>query len=560
LTAAPAVADVLLPRVIYQSPSPAARYIRPETNLLWRFDLPIEGDLPGVTVVGSRSGSHEGRESLTGNGRELVFAPYEPFSWDESVEVKLGGETSTFVTAVRPAPRLTIRDDESDLGAASPDTLPIGFPVIQSTVYGTPAPGRLFLTSAGGTATPYLLILRDSGDPVFYRAMDMRCADLKVEPNGMLTYFDNEGMKFYELDSTYTVVDSFACGGGYTTDAHDIRFLPDGHVLLMSYDPEVVDMSTIVPGGQPDAVVTGLVIQELDQSRNVVFQWRSWDHYLITDSTHEDLTASAIDYVHGNALEIDADGNYLLSCRHMDEITKIDNQTGDILWRWGGKHDQFTWSGDTLKFSHQHAIRQLADGNFTLFDNGNFHTPPFSRAVEYQVDEVAHTANLVWQFRHTPDVYGSATGYVQRLPNGNTLIAWGTGKPNMTEVTADDQVVMELSLPAGESTYRVYRQGWMPDQMQTAPVNPGSISISASEPNPFRGETVMFVSLSEPSPVTVQVFDIAGREVRSVARQVSESAGVYQVMIDLNGYASGVYLCRVSTKAGAQSQRIVHLH
>ena len=48
-------------------------------------------------------------------------------------------------------------------------------------------------------------------------------------------------------------------------------------------------MSQITPGGSPDAVVTGLVVQELDASKNVIFQWRTWDYLPITDS-YIDLT------------------------------------------------------------------------------------------------------------------------------------------------------------------------------------------------------------------------------------------------------------------------------
>ena len=129
---------------------------------------------------------------------------------------------------------------------------------------------------------------------------------------------------------------------------------------------------------------------------------------------NENLTADEIDYVHGNAIELDSDGNWLVSSRHMDEITKIDRTTGDIVWRLGGKNNEFTLLGDTLWFSHQHAIRRIANGHVTLFDNGNGHTPPFSRAVEYELDEQARSARLVWQYRNTPDTYGSAMGYVQR--------------------------------------------------------------------------------------------------------------------------------------------------
>ncbi len=31
----------------------------------------------------------------------------------------------------------------------------------------------------------------------------------------------------------------------------------------MSYDPQTVDMSLIVPGGDPNAIVIGLIIQEI---------------------------------------------------------------------------------------------------------------------------------------------------------------------------------------------------------------------------------------------------------------------------------------------------------
>ena len=219
-------------------------------------------------------------------------------------------------------------------------------------------------------------------------------------------------------------------------------------------------MSKIVPNGNPYAVVTGIIVQELDQAKNVVFQWRSWDHFQITDNTHEDLTAATIDYVHSNAIELDGDGNILLSSRHLDEITKIDRSTGNTIWRMGGKNNQFTFVNDSIGYSHQHAIRRLANGNFTLFDNGNFHTPPFSRAVEYQVDEVNKVATLVWQYRNNPDYVSVAMGYVQRLSNGNTLIGWGATNPSVTEVTSDGKKVYEMSLPDQVVSYRAFRYQW----------------------------------------------------------------------------------------------------
>ncbi len=94
-----------------------------------------------------------------------------------------------------------------------------------------------------------------------------------------MTYFDCLTGKYYAEDSQYNIVDSFYCGNGYSTDTHELRVLNNGHALLMSYDPQNVDMSLIVPGGDPNAIVIGLIIQEIDENKNVVFQWRSWDHF-----------------------------------------------------------------------------------------------------------------------------------------------------------------------------------------------------------------------------------------------------------------------------------------
>jgi hypothetical protein len=67
----------------------------------------------------------------------------------------------------------------------------------------------------------------------------------------------------------------------------------------------------------------------------------------------------------------------------------------------GGSHNEFRFVNDSIPFSHQHAIRVLQNGNITLFDNGNFHTPSFSRAVEYKLDEATKSATLVWEYRNT---------------------------------------------------------------------------------------------------------------------------------------------------------------
>lgn len=573
--AAPSLAD----RLVYTSPSPGAALVRPETNLILRCDRApgvSESEITrAISVTGSVSGAHDGRAVLAGDGRTILFHPARPFEWGESVDVSVAGaawlpagEHLSFRIAPTAVPSSRL-DRHSDIsGFLRPDSVPdnndtIPLPTIQAEFFDRTARGKLFLSNfapGGSTGNPFLLILDHTAKPFFYRAMPNTCDDFKVQPNGLLTYFDSHAGKYLALDSTYTAVDSFACGNGYTTDAHELRLLPDGHALLMSYDPEPVDMSQVVTNGDPDAIVTGLIIQELDELKNVVWQWRSWDHFQITDATHTDFTKPNIDCVHGNALELDADNNVLLSSRHLDEITKIDRETGDIIWRWGGKNNQFTLLGDTLWFSHQHAIRRIANGHYTLYDNGNFHTPPFSRAVEYVLDQNAKTATLVWQYRHTPDLYGGATGYVQRLYNGNTLICWGFTNPNITEVTPNGTKVMEISLPTGQYTYRAYRLPWMatPRPPNTAPIQ--FVSLSAPQPNPCRDVTEFVATLTRSGQISANVYDAGGRVVHGVIGVTRDAPRVYRLRVNLAGRPSGVYFFQAMTADGVKTERIVHLN
>lgn len=563
----------LTPPIIYRSPVPGAKLVRPETNLIWRFASPPDvGETGDLVVAGSKSGVHAGRAVLAADGRTLLFQPATPFAWGETVDVKLGTEKQFGFTIARaPAsapPALGIDAEIEEVRAQDPGLTAIvkvdsaALPVISSTIYSQPAEGRLFVSNftLNGSATPFLMILYDNGDPFFSREMTATCDDWKEQPNGLLTYFDNNGDKFYGLDSAYAVVDSFATGNGYKTDAHDMKLLPDGHALLMSYDPEIVDMSGLVAGGDTAAIVTGLILQEIDENKNVVFQWRSWDHFNILDATLVNFTATTIDCVHGNAIDLDFDGNLLLSSRHLDEITKIDRNNGDILWRFGGKNNQFTLQGDTVWFSHQHAIRWLGNGHYTLFDNGNGRTPPYSRACEYVLDQANRTATLVWKYRNSPDTYAAAMGYVQRLDNGNTLICWGTGKPNLTEVTAEGEKVMEISLPPSQITYRGYRLPWKLDPETVALGPTHLISISEAEPNPFRDTAEILATASAPTEIYAQAFDVSGKELHDVVTLSPAGQNAYRIQLNLAGRASGIYFCRVRGPDGSHVRRIVHLN
>lgn len=479
----------------YISPKPNSILNSKETNIILRQGDKI--DLSTVmnsllTVYGSESGKHDGKLILSDDEKTLVFNPSAPYLPDENVNVRLSNGIKTikgvdigtveFSFKISPLketldlsslyPEEEIFNNESvlynDISSVQADSLPADFPVVTVDTSNNPYEGKIFIANkpaqSGLSYGYYVMIVDTDGTVLKHKKFSVAESNFKVLSNGLLAVSD--AARHFVMDTSLAILDTFRCGNGYRTDVHDFQLLANGHAIVFGTDPQPVDMSLIVPGGRTDATVTGNIIQELDADRNVIFQWRTWDYIPIT-SSYYDLTAKNIDYAHVNTHEVDKDGNLIVTMRLMSNVIKIDRKTGEVLWILGGKDNQFTFldeheSNAPTYFSHPHNAVILPNGNLTLFDNGDLHSPPYSRGVEYEIDQENKTARLVWEFRHDPDIYASSGGNMQRLPNGNTIICWGRGgasnsMPIFTEVHPDGSIAFELLYPNGMFSYRAYK-------------------------------------------------------------------------------------------------------
>jgi len=343
------------------------------------------------------------------------------------------------------------------------DALPDDFPEFIINQYGETAPGYLMGSVNPGSneeVDNYFMIMDNVGVPVFYSKTQslggLVCNGLfasKRDVPGM-----SKKVTWYLQDENFNEVDTFQAGNGYLADSHDFQVLPNGHVLILIYDSHIIDMSQIVEGGHPAATVQGAVIQELDVYKNVIFQWRSVDYIPITDS-YRDITKRNFGYIHVNAVEFDkTDGNLILCARECSEVIKISRVTGEVMWRMGGKNNEFTFINEHEEnapryFRVPHDVRRHANGHLTMFDNGNDEQigdgRSYSRGVEYDLDEENKTATMVWEYRNDPDILALTGGNCTRLSNGNTIIRWGgaanTGDaPAMTEADPNGQLVYEI--------------------------------------------------------------------------------------------------------------------
>ncbi len=345
---------------------------------------------------------------------------------------------------------------------------------------GTPPPGYL-LTNVTLADTAFAVAFDRTGAIRWYRGFPALVGEhalaCEQQLDGTFTLFVGASSgwqqvagRYYEFTAAGDSVATYAAGDPYYTDPHEVLVRSAGEgaaavaVYVIGYDLRSLDLTSF--GGGSSQLVAGHSILRQSAEGRVAFQWSAWDHFTLADwvTRPPNLTQTTqLDLDHATSIELDERGDYVVSFAAVTQVVKIDHTTGALRWRFGGRLNQFTLVGDPLGgFGIQHDVRLLPNGDLLLFDNGNFHNPPESRAVEYRLDTLAMTATLVWESRHAPPVYAPFVGSVQRFQNGHTLVGYGAAD-TMTEVAEDGTVVWEGRVDvAGQALTIFYRVRELP--------------------------------------------------------------------------------------------------
>jgi len=260
--------------LVYISPPPGGRFVSAHTAIAVR-----QGEEVNRTsllraglfeVMGAQSGRHDGRTLLADDGQTVIFEPASPFAPGEQVAVTLqdglqtqagqpiAGVSFQFTVSSMP-PRAALMPPAAVVDAADANpadqpapawppaaqapaqtpryaTLPADFPAITVTVPATAAAadGFVFITDFTGpglpTAAPYIMMVDNRGEPVYYRklAANQAGTDLRKWPNGQLTFYDRSVGRFHILDSTYATVGYYYAKWRWT-DHHDFQLLANGN-------------------------------------------------------------------------------------------------------------------------------------------------------------------------------------------------------------------------------------------------------------------------------------------------------------------------------------------
>jgi hypothetical protein len=399
------------------------------------------------------------------------------------------------------------------------------------------AAGFIFLTPANGVGTDGPTILDNDGKLVWLRpdsggkyAADFAVQTLKGQP--VLTWWEgtlnggNGDGEYVIADASYTELRRVKSLNGYTADLHEFLLTSNNTALYLCGNQVAAP-----PGLDGTAPLFEDVIQEVNLDTGaLVFEWHSADHVMPEESYVTPPTGGgqAYDYMHANSIEVDRDGNLLVSARNTSTLYKLDRTNGEVVWRLGGRRSDFAMGPGTT-FAYQHDARRQPDGTITLFDDESPPAHGASRALTLKVDEAAMTATLVRELRQPKGLVSTSQGNAQALANGNTFVGWGA-EPWFTEFAPDGTVLLNATFPAAGQSYRCYRFPWV---SQPADV---PLVVTASQPD---GSLLVYASWN--GATEVASWDVlAGTSAAALSLAASAPRSGFETAIKLASSAAQV--------------------
>lgn len=386
---------------------------------------------PGTTahVVYGDADADDTRVTPDADGPALDFVLY----------AHAGGTTRFRVEGVDADGRAVHGPDQTFDTDALPDGVPGFTEAVPVTVDGL---GPWLLTSAlSDNAHATVLIVTTDGRPVWYwQPGDAVVAAARYDASSGTVY----GSAFDPANDAYGYLFDVPVRGGAPT----LRALTGAHHDTVRFDDGggPIDAQLVTVFQDVDGqTIAGDTVVEIDAAGGQRTVWSAFDALTPTENAGWTLTQfpdHVPDWTHANGLWYDAaSDDYLVSLWWPEQVVRIDRATGATAWVMGGDSDTFTFT-DGDAFGPQHAPA-WADGQLTVFDNRS--ASEGSRAVEYAVDEAAHTATVAWQFSPPEPSYALVLGDVTRRADGSHLLGWGsTGDVYVTD--ADDAVAGFLRL------------------------------------------------------------------------------------------------------------------
>lgn len=502
------------------SPEPGTPDASPRTQISFLGLPPTK--ISHVNVRGSRSGAHAGRLAAYSDGEGESFLPNRgfvagervtvsarvsagrasfPISWSFAIGTPVSlappGPPARAKGAVAPNASRAVTARATDAVAARtgrastataqtwrsrPDLRPPALTVTATSP--REAPGEIFLSPHGGSGAQHgPMIVDGAGRLVYFHPVHAAVTDFKVQAydgKPVLTWWEGDvsslGIGFGRhrlLNTGYRTIATVSAGNGYQADLHDFRITARNTALVTAFAPVRVNLARY--GGERSATLLDSVAQEIDVKTGLVmFEWHAFGHVPLSDSyVRAPRAARPYDYFHLNSVQLQSDGNLLLSARNTCAAYEVSALTGGIVWRLAGRRSTFTL-GRGVRFYWQHDIRRQPDGTISVFDDGA--TPKEesqSRGLVIALDTKRRTATLVHQYTHPTPLLAFSQGSMQPLTGGNVFVGWGQVN-DISEFSSSGQLLFDARLASGGS-YRAFREPW-----SAQPLSAPSLAVTAA--------------------------------------------------------------------------------
>ena len=227
---------------------------------------------------------------------------------------------------------------------------------------------------------------------------------------------------------------------------HDVISTPANTLLVIVFDRRVA-------GGAP--VLGEAVWEWAPEAGTMTKRWSSWDHFSVERDRGPRFGG---EWMHANSLALGPRQNVVMSVHYWNQVISIAPGWQSVEWRLGGVNATLPLPPGE-QFTGQHTAREIAPGRVVLFDNRT-EQRGYSRAVEFDISGAA--PRRVWEWRPARDNFAAIVSSARRLPNGNTLVGFGTqaglvgssGPTEAYEIDPDGRPVWHLAVTGPQVMFR----------------------------------------------------------------------------------------------------------
>ena len=338
-----------------------------------------------------------------------------------------------FDAALTLTPLLT--DDEGTTCADSLNArtgpLDPSFPAMRlEATDGAALEGGYVLVPVLTTSGAWVAVLDDQGRPVWVWSESQNghpqigpIFKAVVAPDGSGVLFNTQGDA---VDAPGAVVSVSWDGkdrsirtvtGGHT----DFALLPDGGFAMLGWTVQEVAGGRLLLG---DTVV---VVDATGKSEII---WDAFDH-IEPDLSRRYPTGfmpnrpDLEDWSHVNGISYDAERDHLLITIPLtDSVTRIDRETGDVVWSVSGHGGSFDTEGDNELVHYPHSAHAI-DGGVLVFNRHDWiHGEECSEATWLDLDEQTGIATRAASYLGGGCERVGFLGSAEPLPDGSALVSW----------------------------------------------------------------------------------------------------------------------------------------